>query len=593
MSEQKDYLRNNRLIRRKFSSYLLPMTLTMAALSLNEFVDSMVVSNLLGADAMAVVNLGMPVMLFMAFAYTILGNGGATLFATALGERNRKYAGTCFNTAMLTATAAGFVLLGLGFLFFQPISRLLCREAELFSSFEIYLRVELISAPLIVVMLTFLEFLPPCGIPSYATVINIIANGVNLAMDVIYIKYLHMGVEGAAYATLTGYTAGLIPIIWVLARRRIQIPKGKLFDWKALKSLSISGGSPAAVQLGFTLKFSYSNSLAAMLGGTAGVIAFSLCIQAISFVTIFMGGAITAAAPLISVLRGQKDYYGETAVLKSALRVTMISMVISAAAFFIFPRQVAAIYSITDPVDLETAARALRIFAATFILRGFCMVMMRYLQATGNNRFSLFISLFDGCIGILPITWLCTTLIGLDGVWLAYPVTALLLVLIVILRNLAVARRSNGHLSGILLSVQEDPAIRLRSWTIPEEKPAWLSEALTAFCLDSGLSERVSRHAGLVAEEMVLYTWRKSGKPDYMDVTAREYPGRVEIDFRSLGEPLNPLLPYEEIEKDAPDGSAGDLITSLKLLREIADKLDYEHVMGMNCTHAEIGCASR
>ncbi len=101
----------------------------------------------------------------------------------------------------------------------------------------------------------------------------------------------------------------------------------------------------------------------------------------------------------------------------------------------------------------------------------------------------------------------------------------------------------------------------------------------------SEISGRVSEHAGLVAEEMVLYTLEHTKQADYMDVIARQYQDRVEIDFRSLGDPVNPLLPLDE---SAGDQAVNEQTLNLKLLRKMADKLDYEYVMGMNCTHAEI-----
>ncbi len=161
-----EYPRTGNLLRRKFTSYLLPTTLTMAALSLNEFVDSLIVSHLLGADAMAVVNLGMPIMLVMACFYSLLGNGGATLFARALGERNREYAGTCLRTAMLSAAVIGVLLLLIGMVFSTPVGHVLCREPDLQPAFQRYLHAAILSAPLIMTILTFLEFRWEAGTPE-------------------------------------------------------------------------------------------------------------------------------------------------------------------------------------------------------------------------------------------------------------------------------------------------------------------------------------------------------------------------------------------------------------------------------------------
>ncbi len=586
MPNHNEYPRTGKLLKRKFASYLLPTTLTMAALSLNEFVDSMIVSHLLGPDAMAVVNLGMPVMLVMACFYMLLGNGGATEFARALGERDREYAGTCFRVSILSAVVMGFLLMLAGLAFYYPLSHFLCRDPGLQLAFERYIRSVMISAPAIMITLTFMEFLPPCGIPAYATAINIIANGVNLLMDVVYIRIFHMGVEGAAYATFTGYIVGLMPIFWILLTHKIQIPKGKWFEKNTLKNIIVTGGPTSLVQLGFTLKFGYSNAMAAVLGGTAGIVAFSLCVQSISIVSVFLMGATAAATPLIAVLHGQKDYYGETTVLRSTMWVTMVSMLVSVVIFELFPRQMASIYNITDPAQLDLSAHALRIFVITFIFRGICIVFMKYMQATGNQKFSMFISLFDGCIGIIPVSWLSIRLMGLDGVWAAYPLTAVLLLAIVLIHNLIVSRRSNGQLTGIMLAGKDELTIKEKSWTIPEDMPSYLSEEVTEFCESSGISERLSVHAGLVSEEFVLYTRNNSRQSYYMDVTARQYQDRVELDFRSLGEPVNPLLPFDE---DAASGDPwNEQYINLKLLRKMADKLDYEYVMGMNCTHAEI-----
>ena len=123
------YSRTNKLLRKKFFQYLLPTMITYAALSLNEFVDSMLVSNLLDSDAMAVISLGMPVMLVMAAAYSLLG-GGATVYALSLGSRDHENAGKSLTAAVAVGLAAGVLLLVLGNLLFGPLSRILCHNTD-------------------------------------------------------------------------------------------------------------------------------------------------------------------------------------------------------------------------------------------------------------------------------------------------------------------------------------------------------------------------------------------------------------------------------------------------------------------------------
>ena len=161
MNASVSYARSNRILFKKMLEYLFPTMLTMAALSLDEFVDSMIVSNLLGSSAMAVVGLGSPITMCIAAMYTLLGNGGATLYALCIGKRDMDTAGKVFRLTIITALAAGILFILAGFVFFDPLTNLLCGDRSLLSAFKPYFRGLLMTAPFIITILTLVEFLPP------------------------------------------------------------------------------------------------------------------------------------------------------------------------------------------------------------------------------------------------------------------------------------------------------------------------------------------------------------------------------------------------------------------------------------------------
>ena len=195
---------------KKYRQYLFPSILTSLALALNEFVDCMVVSNLLGSDALAIANLGCPVILVIAACYVLLGSGGSTLYAVYLGRWDNERAGKIFKLSMYMAVVLGVLLLALGLIFSSPITAILCVDTVLRPAFTSYYITLLFTAPILTIMLTFVCFLPPSGAPVEATIINIAANGINLIMDFVYIRVFKMGVEGAAIATVTGYIIGAL-----------------------------------------------------------------------------------------------------------------------------------------------------------------------------------------------------------------------------------------------------------------------------------------------------------------------------------------------------------------------------------------------
>lgn len=79
--------------------------------------------------------------------------------------------------------------------------------------------------------------------------------------------------------------------------------------------------------------------------------------------------------------------------------------------------------------------------------------------------------------------------------------------------------------------------------------------------------------AGLALEEMAVYAANNRKQDSYLDVLVRAYKGNIEIDFRSIGEALDPMQDAE-----------GDISSNVQLLRGIATSIQTEYTMGMNVT---------
>lgn len=578
---EKKYNRSDRLLRKKFSQYLLPTMITYAALSLNEFVDSMLVSNLLGSDAMAIISLGMPLMLAMAAAYSLLGNGGSTIYALSLGSRDHKGAGESLTASVIEGLILGVLMMVLGFIFFGPFSRMLCHEPDLMPDFQIYLRTLLLSSPLLITILTFATFLPAAGYPRQATFINVLANVVNIIMDYVMIRVVGMGVEGAAWATVIGYASALFVVIGMMAGKKIKlyISKNIAESFKLMKDIVKRGAPDALTQIGYSLQFAFINALAGGLAGTAGIVAFSLCIQMNSIVSIFLGALIGSSMPLLSVLHGQRDFRGEESVLKNSLKGQLLITVVSFIILATLAPQAAALYNITDAAQAALAIRAVRIYIITFLIRGAVIVYFRYLMIIGFSGYASVISALDGFAGVIPVAWVMSKLLGIDGIWIAFPLTALIILVSMIIINLNLAKKSDGKLKGILLYEHDEEAEPVLDVTITGEASsiAGISEKLQEVCEANGLGMKESIRAALAVEEMAVYAVNKKDQDAYMDIMARIYKGNVEIEFRSLG----PLFdPFSE--------TGDDIEENLRMLRGIASKIENDYILGMNSTKITI-----
>ena len=137
--------RTGYILERKFQKYLIPSIMTAIAVSLNEFVDSILVSHLLGATAMSIVNVAFPVMLLVYAIFILFGIGGSTLYASAMGERKRKEAGTYFSVSLFMAVTVGIIVFAGGELFCGFFSNLLCNDSSILPLLTTYMRTLFVS----------------------------------------------------------------------------------------------------------------------------------------------------------------------------------------------------------------------------------------------------------------------------------------------------------------------------------------------------------------------------------------------------------------------------------------------------------------
>ncbi|MBR3748155.1 MAG: polysaccharide biosynthesis C-terminal domain-containing protein [Selenomonadaceae bacterium] len=567
--------RNYKILLNKFVRYLIPAMITTIALSINEFVDSMLVANLLSSEAMGLVNLGFPVMLFMATIYTLLGTGGSTLYAICLGERQPIKAGKIFFLTLSLATLCGVLMFVVGEMFPDVFIALLCNEKSLAAEFTQYFHALLFSAPFLVFVLTLVSFLPASGAPGFSTLINVVANVVNLLMDYVYITYFGMGVEGAAWATLTGYLAGLIiiPVILLRGKVKLHFNRATRQDLNLLVEAMTTGSAAAFSQLGFALKFAFCNLLAATYGGSVGIVAFAFCLQSFAFVSIFIGGIVQGAMPLLSVLHGERDFSGRHHMLKVSLLIEFVLVAAAVIWFEIAPQQAAEIYNITDPTTKALAMHGLRIFAVALLLRSFCITFMFYLQILQRKFYALAISLFDGFVGIIPLAWIFCKFMGLDGLWWTYLLNSAILVSAILLWNYRLVRQ--GYYTGILLSERDERPEKIWDFTMTSKVQdiSFVSEQLTDLGEKCGLRHKQAILLGLAVEEMTVYTSNHVNSQFPIDILVRLYADRIEINFRSSGSSFSPLS----------DTDSDDTL-NLRLLRNLSASLEYDYIMGMNST---------
>ena len=201
----------------KLLRFTLPSIVMMAFSSIYGVVDGVFVSNFVGADPFAAVNLIMPFLMILGAVGFMLGTGGSALVAYMLGAGNERKANETFSLLMYVLITLGAIFTVLGLLFLESVARLLGADEILLPYCVSYGRVILIALIPFMLQNAFQSFLVTAERPHFGLYITIAAGVTNIVLDALFIAVLRLGVVGAALATtISQYIGGVIPLLYFI-----------------------------------------------------------------------------------------------------------------------------------------------------------------------------------------------------------------------------------------------------------------------------------------------------------------------------------------------------------------------------------------
>jgi Na+-driven multidrug efflux pump len=455
--------RNSVLLDSKYWEFFIPTILMAMTLTMSIVVDSIIVGNMLGADALAAVNLVMPLIMTYNTVAVCLGLGAATLISVAKGRRDPDYANTVFTTVLFFLSLIGLLLLVCQVTFIDEINKLLTREPSLRPLVKSYVHVLMYGTPLIVIVPGLAYCLRVDGQVKLASTVLIVANLVNLALDLVYMGPLKMGIAGSSLATVSGYMVGaccLLPYALSKTRTLHLVPVVLTHISKLLSHLGtiVKTGFPAAMgSILITFKILSINHIVLAVADKSGMIAFSVCISCLSFVSMFISGAAQAMTPIVGVLYGEKDYLGIRFVVRRAFITLMIASIAATLLLEIFPAQILEIFGVRHASDIALGIPAIRIFSLSLIGTSTTFLSMYYYMTIGRTKLSTAIAIVQGA-AVVPIALVLSSVMDISGVWIAFSLAEIVTLLMIAACYLFLTRKNpNKYQSPLLLDQEELP----------------------------------------------------------------------------------------------------------------------------------------
>lgn len=584
------------LINRKYREYLLPNIVNMTSLSLSVMIDAVIVGNMAGPDALAAVTVTTPIVFLFSALSSLLCSGGEVLVSMKKGERLVAEAERIFTVSLAVAFAVGAALLLLIEIFLDPLTALLCPDTTILPLFRQYLAVSAWYLPAMMLALQTQTYMVIDGMPRAAAAMMLTAAAINLCLDVVFMGPLKMGVRGAGAATVSSYIASLLFAAWYMRspRRTLKLRAEALLGGagggRILGELC-QAGAPAALSFVTTSARTVAlNLIIIASAGGAGLVALSVCTNISSGAFIFIIACGSSLVPIASTLYGERDAAGLRFALRHALTASIF--LAAAAALFIelFPAGCARLFGLSSARELALSISALRISSLAYPLVALANVFLFYYIAIKRSALAAAITVLGDFAVVTPLAFVLEKSFGVDGVWAAIPLSALITAAAIYPLALLDGRRSG---KGPLFMPNGGDG-ELVEFSITNDEAAAVSAAEEAQrALERAGVGETAQIAAIAVEEMCVNICRygyRQGTKNFIDVRIRAAYDEVAVAIRDDGAFFNPCE-YRDDEGEE------FLISGIRLVKALASEVRYDRILGMNNTTVILkrndgGCAN-
>ena len=413
---------------RKLLRFTFPSIVMMVFSSIYGVVDGVFVSNFVGSEPFAAINLIMPFLMAISALGFMIGTGGSAIVAKTLGEGKKKQANEYFSMLVYLTLIGGIVLSALGILFSPLIARGLGADGALLTNCVLYARITLLSMPAFMLQNVFQSFFVTAEKPKLGLGVIVIAGVTNMVLDFLLVGVFQIGLAGAAFATVTSECiGGLFPILYFARKNSSLLKLGRThFNGKIFLCACGNGSSELMTNLSSSIVNSLYNIQLMNLAGENGVAAFGTIMYVnFIFIAIFLGYSI-GSAPLVSYHYGAGNHDELKNLFQKSLRLIGIWGLMLFILAQLIARPLAAIFVGYDADLFSMTQNGFRIYCIAYLINGFNIYGSSFFTALNNGLISAAISFLRTLVFQLAAVLLLPLLLGINGIWSAVAVAELL-----------------------------------------------------------------------------------------------------------------------------------------------------------------------
>ena len=409
----------------------LPMLVAQILSLLYNIVDRIYIARIpeIGTTALGAVGLCFPIIVIITAFSNLFGSGGAPLFSIERGRGDKKRAGMIMNTSFFMLTVCAVVLMCIGFIFARPILVLFGSSENALIYAYPYIMIYLIGTFPSMIITGMNPFINAQGYTIIGMCSVVIGAIANIVLDPLFIFAFHLGIRGAAIATVLSQCLSAGFVLYFLSKKaeyKIRMLHKEEIrvcgsDAKNIISLGTAG---FIMQLTNSLVNICCNNVLAATGGDVYISVMTIISSVRQMVETPIWSISEGSSPVISYNYGAKR---PKKVIKAWITMSILILIYILIAWSVIlfaPKFLIGIFSSDKNLMIDTVP-AMKLYFAAFIFMLFQYTGQTMFKSLNKKKQAIFFSILRKVVIVVPLTYVFPYVfhMGSNGVFMAEPVS--------------------------------------------------------------------------------------------------------------------------------------------------------------------------
>lgn len=567
---------------------MIPNFTAELSLSATSIVDGIVVGNFYGAQGLAAVGLGAPILSVFTILAGLLGTGNSVLCSRILGQSSKERANRIFSLSILWALIFSVVFTALTIGGSGIVAQLFSGTSSkaVLSDVRNYIIGFSLGAPFIIFRQLFIPMVNIEGGNKMIHISSFLILFTDALLDFVFSAWLNGGTFGLGAASALSYICGCLPLFFFFLKDKGLSPSLRIkFSWSESFDIFKAGMPTAVKRICNVIAPVLTNRFMLYVGSVGAMASLSVMTSSTKLLLCLVLALSTTVLLISSSFYGEQDKHQMISGMRELTKQSMLWSIVLSAIFIIFAKPFALCFIRDNQDVLSQSVFAIRCYALGIPFMAINQCAASYLQATKRLKASNYVIVADRLLYIVVFVYLLGSLWGTKGIFMAYAASemflSLTLYIIMCVKEKAFIT-SFEELIGLPddFGVPEDRCICGDVRTI--EDICNFSRNVQSFCIRQKIDEHRAFAVALCIDELARicqsYSLAEKGKSQTIRVFI-DPRDKVVIRLRDEGKPFN-MDQRESLE--IIDESDLTSQIGIRLAFGMAETISYNAMYGMN-----------